>query len=421
LNEEIFKRIKIVEGNVIKQVPFFKPLVDESEFEQVRSTLDSGWLTTGPKTKKFEAEMAAYTGARHALAVNSCTAGLHLALAAAGVGPGDKVLTTTYTFAATVETIVHAGARPVLADIDPQTLNIDPEQAAKKIDKKTKALVAVDIAGLPCEYAELQPLAKRKKLFLLSDAAHSLGASYKGIKVGKLADATAFSFYATKNLTTGEGGMLVTDSPKLFDRASLLALHGMSRNAWKRYSAEGSWYYEILAAGFKYNLSDLQSAVGLAQLAKFPQMQKRREYLAGLFDRLLTPYLDMLDLPPRTGHTEHAWHMYFIRLKPNALKIGRDEVLKQLIQNGIGVGVHFMPVHMHPYYRKLLGHRPADFPHALATYKQIFTVPFYPAMSDEDAEYVCSVLGSILKTNYKPASTAAGSPRKEKKRAEILV
>jgi len=421
LNQEVFKLEKIVEGKRMKQVPFFRPSVDEAEIEQVRSSLESGWLTTGPKTKKFEAEMAAYLGCRQALAVNSCTAALHLALVSAGVGKGDKVVTTTYTFAASVETIVHAGAQPVLVDIDPDTLNLDPIKVAKKIDRKTKAIVAVDIAGLPCEYGVLQPLAKKKNLFLLADAAHSLGAGYKGIKVGKLADATAFSFYATKNLTTGEGGMLVTDSPKLHAMASKLALHGMSRDAWKRYSSEGSWYYEIEAAGFKYNMSDLQAAVGLAQLAKFVALQKRREYLGSLFDRLLTPYLDMMELPPRTEHTEHAWHMYFIRLKPKALKIDRDEVLKQLTQNGIGVGVHFMPVHMHPFYRKLLGHRPADFPNAVATYKRIFTVPFYPAMSDEDVEYVCSTLGGILRANYKRAAVPVEAPRKENRKAEHLV
>lgn len=420
MNEEVFKLEKIVEGKRMKQVPFFRPSVDEAEIEEVRSALSSGWLTTGPKTKKFEAEMAAYLGCRQALAVNSCTAALHLALVSAGVGKGDKVVTTTYTFAASVETIVHSGAQPVLVDIDPATLNIDPLLAAKKIDKKTKALVAVDVAGLPCEYGTLQPLAKKKGLFLLADGAHSLGASYKGVKVGKLADATAFSFYATKNLTTGEGGMLVTDNPKLNERASLLALHGMSRNAWKRYSSEGSWYYEIEAAGFKYNLSDLQAAVGLAQLVKFPALQKRREYLASLFDRLLTPYLDMLERPPRTEHTEHAWHMYFIRLRPKALKIDRDAVLKQLVEKGIGVGVHFMPVHMHPFYRKFLGHKPADFPNALAVYKRIFTAPFYPAMSDEDVDYVCTTLGEILKTNYKPALVPAATKTKENRKAELL-
>ncbi|MGE5692791.1 MAG: DegT/DnrJ/EryC1/StrS family aminotransferase, partial [Candidatus Zixiibacteriota bacterium] len=294
----------------VRKVPFYKPSLDGSDIESVRSTLEDGWITTGPRARRFEVEMVGYTGAKHALAVNSCTAALHLALAAAGIKKGDKVITTPYTFAASVETIVWCGAQPVLVDIDPETLNINPSLVAKKIDRRTRGLVSVDIAGLPCEYETLAPLAKKKKLFFLADAAHSLGASYKGVKVGKLADATAFSFYSTKNLTTGEGGMLVTDNQKLHERAAILSLHGMSKDAWKRYTSEGSWYYEIVAAGFKYNLSDLQAALGLSQLAKFAQLQERRKYLAGLYDRWLTPCLDMVDLPPRNSNSEHAWHMY---------------------------------------------------------------------------------------------------------------
>jgi len=405
-----------MQEKTIRKVPFYKPSLDEAEIEAVRSTLIDGWITTGPKAKKFEAEMAAYTGSKYALAVNSCTAALHLALAAAGIKRGDKVITTAYTFAASVETIIYCGARPVLVDIDPATLNIDPLQVAEKMDKKTKALVTVDIAGLPCDYDSLRPLAAKKKLFLLADAAHSLGASYKGVKVGRLADATAFSFYSTKNLTTGEGGMLVTDDRKLHERAAILSLHGMSKDAWKRYTSEGSWYYEIVAAGFKYNLSDLQASLGLAQLGKFPKLQERRRYLAELYDRYLAPYLDMLELPPRNGHSEHAWHMYLIRLKPKVLKIGRDELLRRLVAFGIGTSVHFIPVHLHPFYRKFLGHKPADFPNALATFKRIFTPPFYPAMSDGDVEYVCSKLGEILKANYKPSMVPAGT----KKKAELV-
>lgn len=396
----------------VKKVPFYKPSLDETDIEVVRSTLEDGWITTGPRAKKFESEMAAYVGSKYALAVNSCTAALHLALAAVKIGKGEEVITTPYTFAATVETIIWCGARPVFVDIDPNTLNINPELVAKKIDRKTKALVTVDMAGLPCEYDALIPLASKKKLFLLADAAHSLGASYKGVKVGKLADATAFSFYSTKNLTTGEGGMLVTDSQKLHDRAAILALHGMSKDAWKRYTSEGSWYYEIVAPGFKYNLSDLQASLGLAQLAKFPKLQERRRHLAGLYDRFLTPYLDMLEVPPRNGHSEHAWHMYLIRLKPKILKIGRDELLRHLAARGIGTSVHFIPVHLHPFYRKFLGHKPADFPNALATYKRIFTPPFYPAMSDEDVEYVCSTIGETLKAHFKPNLVSAGAKEK---------
>ncbi|MCI0331302.1 MAG: DegT/DnrJ/EryC1/StrS aminotransferase family protein [candidate division Zixibacteria bacterium] len=405
-----------MDEKIIRKVPFYKPSLDEAEIEAVRSTLADGWITTGPKAKKFEAEMAAYVGSKYALAVNSCTAALHLALAAAGIKKGDKVVTTAYTFAATVETIIWCGATPVLVDIDSRTLNIDPEQVAKKTDKKTKALVAVDIAGLPCEYDSLQPLAKRKKLFLLADAAHSLGAVHRGVQVGQLADATAFSFYSTKNLTTGEGGMLVTDNQRLHKKAAILALHGMSKDAWKRYTSEGSWYYEIVAAGFKYNLSDLQASLGLAQLEKFPRLQERRKYLAGLYDRYLTPYLDMLEPPPRNGHSQHAWHMYLIRLKPKVLKIGRNELLRQLTACGIGASVHFIPVHLHPFYRKFLRHKPGDFPNALATYKRIFTPPFYPAMSDEEVLYVCSTLGDILKANYKSALIPVGA----KKKAELV-
>ena len=400
----------------VRKVPFYKPSLDGSDIESVRSTLEDGWITTGPRARRFEAEMAGYIGAKHALAVNSCTAALHLALAAAGIKKGDKVITTPYTFAASVETIIWCGAQPVLVDIDPETLNINPSLVVKKIDRRTRGLVSVDIAGLPCEYDVLAPLAKKKKLFFLADAAHSLGASYKGVKVGKLADATAFSFYSTKNLTTGEGGMLVTDNQKLHERAAILALHGMSKDAWKRYTSEGSWYYEIVAAGFKYNLSDLQAALGLSQLAKFAQLQERRKYLAGLYDRCLTPYLEMVELPPRNSHSEHAWHMYLIRIKPNVLKINRDELLRQLSARGIGTSVHFIPVHLHPFYRKFFGHKPTDFPHALAAYKRIFTPPFYPAMSDADVEYVCLTIGEILNDHYKRSAVSVGT----KKKAELV-
>ncbi len=405
-----------MDEKVIRKIPFYKPSLGEAEIEAVRSTLADGWITTGPKVKKFEAEMAAYTGSKYALAVNSCTAALHLALAAAGIKKGDKVITTPYTFAATVETIIWCGAQPVLVDIDPETLNIDPVRVEKKIDKRTTALVSVDMAGLPCDYDALRLLAKKQKVFLLADAAHSLGASYKGVKVGRLADATAFSFYSTKNLTTGEGGMLVTGNRKLHEKAAILALHGMSKDAWKRYTSEGSWYYEIVAAGFKYNLSDLQASIGLAQLEKFPQLQERRRYLAGLYDRYLTPYLDMLELPPRSGHSQHAWHMYLIRLKPKILRINREELLRQLSASGIGTSVHFIPVHLHPFYRKFLGHKPVDFPNALATFRRIFTPPFYPAMSDQDVEYVCSTLGEILRGKYKSSAVPVGA----KKKAELV-
>lgn len=401
-----------MDEKIILKVPFYRPSLDEAEIEAVRSTLVDGWITTGPKTKKFEAELAAYVGSKYALALNSCTAALHVGLAAAGVQKGDNVITTAYTFAATVETVLYCGAKPVLVDIDSATLNMDPVCVARKIDRKTKALVTVDIAGLPCDYDFLLPLAAKKNLFLLADAAHSLGASYKGVQVGRLTDATAFSFYSTKNLTTGEGGMLVTDNWKLYERAAVLALHGMSKDAWKRYSSEGSWYYEIVAAGFKYNLSDLQGAIGLAQLKKFPELQKRRAYLAALYDRQLAPYLELLELPPRRGNSEHAWHMYLVRLKPKVLRIDRDELLRQLSARGIGTSVHFIPVHLHPFYRKLLGHRPADFPNALATYKRIFTPPFYPAMSDEDVEYVCSTLGEILNANYKASMVSLAGRKK---------
>ncbi|HZI92801.1 MAG TPA: DegT/DnrJ/EryC1/StrS family aminotransferase, partial [Patescibacteria group bacterium] len=249
-------------------IPFCRPDITEAEIEEVVATLRSGWITTGPRTKRFEEEFARRVGARHAVAVSSCTAGLHLALVAAGVGPGDEVVTTPYTFTASAAAVLHAGARPVLVDVEDDTANLDPARLARAVTARTKAIIPVHIAGHPCEMDGIQSIAREKGLTVIEDAAHSLPASYRGKSVGTISPMTVFSFYATKNLTTGEGGMVTTDDDALRDRLAVFGYHGMSRDGWQRYTAKGSWYYEILEDGFKYNMSDLQAALGLVQLRR---------------------------------------------------------------------------------------------------------------------------------------------------------
>lgn len=374
-----------------RQIPFYQPSITEREIRAVVQTLRSGWLTTGPKTKKFEKRFARYVGAKHAVALNSCTAGLHLALVASGVGPGDEVIVPTYTFAASAETVIHAGAKPVLVDSESDTLNLSVAEVEKEISPRTKAVVAVDIAGLPCDYAALQPVVKKQGIHLIDDAAHALGASYDGRMVGTLADLTAFSFYATKNLTTGEGGMVTTDNQELAEKISLLSLHGMSRDAWKRYRTGGSWYYELLDAGFKYNFTDLQAALGLPQLARLRTLQAQRRALATLYDRELGD-LPEVRLPAQKKGRVHAWHLYIIRLRLEQLKIDRNQFIHELTRRRIGTAVHFIPLHLHPYYRERYGYQPEDFPVAHDNYQRAITLPLYPRMT---RAMVCYVAGAV--------------------------
>lgn len=377
------------------KVPFFRPEISEEEIAAVAETLRSGWLTTGPRTRQFEADFAEYVGAKHAIAVNSATAALHLALNAAGIGPGDEVLVPTMTFTATAEVVVHQGARPVFVDCLADTLNIDPLRAAQAITPRTKAIMPVHYGGQPCEMDELLELADRHDLWIVEDAAHAIPTKYRGRTVGTIGDMTCFSFYANKTITTGEGGMLTTDDDALAERVRTRSLHGLSKDAWKRFSAEGSWYYEVVYPGFKYNLTDTAAALGLGQLKRADDFWRRRERCALRYGELLGDLREIV-LPVAQPHVQHAWHLYVIQLELDRLSIDRNAFIRLLDAASIGTSVHYIPLHMQPYYRDTFGYRADDFPVARNLYERIITLPLYPSLPDESLEYVADTIRGIV-------------------------
>jgi perosamine synthetase len=379
-------------------VPFYRPDIGEEEIAAVVETLRSGWLTVGPRTQEFEEEFARAIGAPYAVAVSSCTAALHLALDALDLEPGDEVITSTLTFAATGATIVHSGARPVLVDCTRDTLNIDPEDVARKVTDRTRAIVPVHFAGQPAPMDPVLAVAARHRLRVVEDAAHALPASYRGRSIGTMGDLTAFSFYATKNLTTGEGGMITLADPMLADRLRSRRLHGMSRDAWRRYSAQGSWRYDVSYPGFKYNMTDVAAAMGLVQLRRLPDLYRRRQQIVALYGELLgdRPDLEPLAVLPEA---QHAWHLYVVRIRPEQLRIDRDALIEQLKAAGVGTAVHYIPLHLHSFYRDAFGYRPADFPLATAAAETILSLPLFTLMSDDDVRYVATTLRRLLDAN----------------------
>lgn len=382
----------------VPSVPFFRPDVGEEEIAAVAETMRSGWLTIGPKTQEFEEAFARAVGAVHAIGVNSCTAALHLALDALDLRPGDEVITSTLTFTATGATIIHAGGKLVLADCDPEILNLDPQDVLRKITPRTRAIVPVHYTGHPAPMDEILHIARQHRLTVIEDAAHALPASYRGRSVGTLGDVTAFSFYATKNLTTGEGGMLTTADPSIAERLRTRRLHGMSRDAWRRYSAAGSWRYDVSYPGFKYNMTDMAAAMGLVQLRRLPALHRRRHEIAGLYTQLLAD-LPQLQLPVTRPDVEHAWHLYVIRLRPERLRITRDTLIELLKAERIATQVHFIPLHLHSYYAGAFGYRPEDFPVASVAAETILSLPLFTLMSDDDVRYVAATLRRILDAN----------------------
>ena len=372
-------------------VPFYVPWTDRREVRQVTRAIRSGWLTTGPNVLRLEEEIARLVRASHAVALNSCTAALHLALAVAGVKPGDEVVTSPYTFAATGEAILYLGARPVFADIVPETLNIDPKEVARAVTRRTRAIVPVHIAGLPCEMKPILDLARRRRIAVIDDAAHALGAAIGGRPIGSLSPMTCFSFYATKNLTTGEGGMVTTGDARLAARIRRLSLHGLTKNAWKRYSRDGSWRYDVVEMGYKYNMTDLAAGLGLAQLAKFRAMQARRRAIARRYGRHLA-VCEAFDLPAEPAGFRHAWHLYVLRLRPGLLRLTRDQVIGRLRDRGIGTSVHFLPLHLHSFYRRTFGHRPGDFPRTEQESARSISLPLYPGLSRAAQDRVIDAL-----------------------------
>ena len=378
-------------------IPFHRASIGQEEIDEVVATLRSGWLTTGPRTKRFEEEFAAYCGAPHALAVNSCTAGLHLALAALGVGPGDEVITSPMTFCSTVHVITHTGAAPVLADIGDDG-NIDPRSIEERITPRTRVLLPVHLAGLPCRMEEIWALAERHGLQVVEDAAHAVGARIGQTRIGggRRSAAVACSFYATKNITTAEGGMVTTFDARLAERMRVLCLHGISRDAWNRYTDKGNWYYEVLEPGFKYNLSDLQAAVGIHQLRKLEEfLAARREMAAYYHERFAR--MEEVEAPPGDLDGEHAWHLYVLRLRLERLRIGRGEFIEELRRRGVGASVHFIPVPLHPAFAGLAAEERNACPRAEALYERIVTLPLYPAMTRAMLERVADVVEEVAR------------------------
>jgi perosamine synthetase len=379
-------------------LPFALPDITEEEIASVADALRSKWITTGPKTKQFEAAFADATGAKHAAMVNSCTAALHLALEAVGVTAGDEVVVPTMTFAASAEVVRYFNARPVLVDVLAGDHNIDVAAVEAALTPKTKAILPVYFAGMACDMDEISTLAKRHHIPVIADAAHSFPCQYKGRNVGCLADMTCFSFYATKTITTGEGGAVVTDNAEWADRMRIMSLHGISRDAWKRYTAEGSWYYEIVAPGFKYNLTDIASAIGLVQLKRASAMMQRRSTIAARYNDAFRCH-DALELMKNFSDRTHAHHLYVLKLRVERIKIGRDQFIDELKKRGIGTSVHFIPLHLHPYYRATFGYRPEDLPVASAVYHRSISLPIYSAMSDADVERVVSAVDDLVRLN----------------------
>lgn len=405
-------------------LPFALPDTDETELQQIGEVLTSNWITTGPKTRQFEAEFATTVGAKHAIAVNSCTAAMHLALEAVGLQRGDEVITTPYTFAATAEVVRYFDAKPVLVDICAEDCNINPAQIEAAITPRTKAIIPVHIAGLSADLDAIGEIAARHNLAVIEDAAHAFPTRYKGRMIGQsLQDsplhasrntqhAVCFSFYATKTITTGEGGMIVTNDDTIAERCRIMALHGISKDAWKRYTAEGSWYYEIIAPGYKYNMTDVAAAMGLAQLAKAERMAARRRAIAQTYNaafadlpEVQTPLDPEQQRPPACqgcscSPTEmqcsHAWHLYMLRLNLERLTIDRARFIELLKTNNIGASVHFIPLHLHPYYRETYGYRPQDYPVAHVEYLREVSLPIYSKMSDEDVNDVITAVRAIV-------------------------
>jgi len=378
-------------------IMFHRPSLGAAEERAVLEVLRSGWLTTGPRTKALEKRFAAYRGCRHAVGVNSCTAALHLALVALGVGPGDEVVTTPITFASTVNVIIHCGATPVFCDVQEDTLNMDPASLAAAITPRTKAVIAVHFAGHPCDMDEIDAVVRPHGVPVVEDAAHAVEAEYKGRPAGSLGVAAGFSFYATKNVTSGEGGMLTTSDDRIATEAEVLALHGISRDAWKRYGDEGYRHWDIVAPGYKYNMFDIQAALVDAQLDRIDAFWERRRQIVELYDEALADLPALVPLH-RRDYVKSSYHLYVVRVTPESGRT-RDQVMAVLQQQGVGVGVHFRAVYLHPYYREAFGFKPGMLPVAEQNGEMVLSLPLYPSLRDDQLERVVGACRTALEVH----------------------
>jgi dTDP-4-amino-4,6-dideoxygalactose transaminase len=386
-------------------LPYAAPSIGEEEIAEVSDSLRNGWITTGPKVKKFETAFAEYTGAQHAVAVNSWTGGYHMVLRALGIGPGDEVIVPTLTFCSTANMITHLGARPVLVDVDANYL-ASPAAIERAITPRTKAIVPVHYAGQSCEMDAILELAARHGLPVIEDAAHAAGSAYRGQMIGVHGKATIFSFYATKNMTTGEGGMITTSDQDLAQRLRMLALHGMSRDAWARYTAAGSWCYEVLEPGYKYNMTDIQAAIGIHQLRKLNSFIERRRAIALRFDEAFAN-LPEIRTPRQLPNRTHTYHIYAICLDLARLTIDRAQFIEMMALRGIGTSVHFIPLHRHPYYAATYGYNAGQFPIAEGLFEGLVSLPGYPKMTGQDVEDVIDAVWEIVIANRRRAYVAS--------------
>ena len=392
-------------------LPFALPSISDEETAEVVDSLRSGWITTGPKVKRFELDFAEYVDSKHAIAVNSCTAGLHIALTALGISPADEVIVPTLTFCSTANVIVHLGACPVLVDVG-DDFNVTPEAIEAAITPRTKAIVPVHYGGQSCDLEAIYEVASHHNLAVVEDAAHAVGATYHGHKIGSnalsLAERggqgvrviTVFSFYATKNMTTGEGGMITAADDALAEHMRLLTLHGMSRDAWKRYTSAGSWYYEVVMAGYKNNMTDIQAALGIHQLHRLDDFIATRQRYARLYDEALAD-LQEVETPVVRSDRNHVYHLYVIRLELDRLAMDRAQFIEALKAHNIGASVHFIPVHLHPFYQERFGYRRGDLPQVEAIYDRIVSLPLYPRMTEADVYDVIQAVRHIVTTNRK--------------------
>lgn len=374
---------------------FGAPLIENAEIEEVVKTLQSGWIGTGPKVARFEEAIREYKGAAHVAAVNSCTAALHLSILAAGIGPGDEVITSAMTFCATVNAIIHAGATPVLADVEPQSMNIDPDDIERKITSRTRAIVPVHFAGRPCAMDAIMAIARKHDLTVIEDCAHAIETQYKGKKAGTFGDFGCLSFYVTKNIITGEGGMVLAKNEEAISRIKTLALHGMSKDAWKRFSDEGYKHYQVVEAGFKYNMTDLQAALGLHQIKRIETYWQRRKQIWKCYVSAFQDLpLEVRDYDEQ--ECRHAYHLFTIFISKERCGISRDDFLDEMTRNNIGVGVHYLSIPEHSFYQKKFGWKPEDFPHAMKIGRETVSLPLSAKLTDNDVDDVIRAVKKII-------------------------
>lgn len=374
---------------------FGNPLIEEPEIQEVVECLRSGWVSTGPRVAKFEELFRNYIGSKHARALCSCTAGLHLSMIVSGIGPGDEVITTPMTFGATANVITHVGATPVLADVDRRTMNINPEEVRKKVTEKTRAIVPVHFAGRPCEMDLLLEIAREHGLVVIEDAAHAIEAVYKGKKIGNIGDLTCFSFYATKNIITGEGGMVTTNSDEWAEKIAMYSLHGMDKGAWSRYSDEGLRHYQVVYPGYKYNMTDMQAALGIHQLPRIEKYLKRRGEIWKHYNEAFKD-LPLVTPAPAEPNTRHAHHIYNILIDTDGVRKSRDEIQQALHRENIGTGIHFIAVHLHKFYRENFGFKRGDFPNAEYISDRTISLPLSARLTDEDVTDVIAAVRKVV-------------------------